>query len=63
MTEELAEKYTKGLLETSRKTDRNAVILALIAAFQSIAIALVQRNYVELRDNQCDKIGLLKQSD
>lgn len=57
------DEYTRDLHENTRKTDRNAVLLAFVLAFQTIGLAIVQGYYSSMEACERDKIGVLKHSD
>lgn len=53
----------RDLLENTRKTDRNAVILAIILAMQTVLVAYFE-NRLSGKVEECSaKIGLINESD
>lgn len=57
---EQADQYSRDLHRNTQKTDRNAVILAVVLLIQTWGLALIERNYQKIEDRGCDRIGLLK---
>lgn len=54
---------TRDSRKIAFKTDRNAIILAIILLVQTWGIALIERAYRSDKNDDCDTIGLLKQAD
>lgn len=50
----------RDLLRNTQKTDRNALLIAIVIAFQTVLVALIEIQREPPVVEGCDKIGLLK---
>lgn len=57
------QKVIQDLLENTRKTDRNAVLISIVLAFQTVLVAHIE-NRIDTKVDECRaRIGLVNQSD